>query len=320
MVPEVLMEESASKTNKTKSFTKILSDRLYSYLLLLPAMAVILSFSIFPLVYAIAVAFHYVDLTLGGEFGQFVGLKNFKDVLDNSYFWGTVYRTLFITIFAVSTEMVLGVGLAFLLNQLRWFKGIVRALFLLPLAAAPAAISMIWRYMYNPEFGVYNAILAKIGLPTPNWLGDLVLAPFSIIAFDVWQWTPFVTLIVLAGLQSLPREPFEAAELDGASSWMVFRKLTFPMLYPVLMLVFILRVIDLIRLYDPIATMTLGGPGTATETITFYIYRVGLRYFRLDQASAMSLLMLYAIVVFSAMILRPLMRMQSLRAERGSRR
>lgn len=296
---------------------RALSDRWYSYLLVTPALVVILFFALIPLFYAINVAFHAVDLTAGGAIGRLVGLKNFRDMLNNSLFWDAIGRTLTIAVVAVGVEMVLGTALAFLINQLRWFKGPIRALFLLPLAAAPAAVSMIWRYMFDNEFGVYNGILRTMNLPTVNWLGGATTAPLSIILFDIWQWTPFVMLIVLAGLQSLPKEPFEAAELDGASFWMVLRRLTLPMLTPVMSLILVLRSIDTLRLYDPVATMTMGGPGTATETVSYYIYRMGLKYFRLDQASAMSLLMLFAIVVVTGLLLRPLMQYHAERAKRG---
>jgi multiple sugar transport system permease protein len=192
----------------------------------------------------------------------------------------------------------------------------VRSLLLLPLAAAPIAIGLVWRYMYHSDFGVFNAILAALGLPELNWLGDLQLAMPSIIIFDIWQWTPFVAIITLAGLQSLPKEPFEAAELDGASTWQVLRRLTFPMLTPVLTLIFVLRAIDAVRLYDAVASLTRGGPGAATETLTYYLYRLGLKYFRMDQASAMSLLFLYAVVIFTGIVVRRLMREQAERAQR----
>jgi multiple sugar transport system permease protein len=170
--------------------------------------------------------------------------------------------------------------------------------------------------MYHSDFGVFNAFLAALGLPEQNWLGDLRLAMPSIIVFDIWQWTPFVAIITLAGLQSLPKEPFEAAELDGASTWQVLRRLTFPMLTPVLTLIFVLRAIDAVRLYDAVASLTRGGPGAATETLTYYLYRLGLKYFRMDQASAMSLLFLYAVVIFTGIVVRRLMREQAERAQR----
>ena len=305
-----------SPMKKNKVPTKVLSDRWYSYLLATPAMIVLIFFGLVPLFYAIYLAFHHVDLISGG-IGSFVGLNNFRDALNNDVFWSATGRTLIFTIAAVGIEMVLGISLAFLINQMKWFKGIIRALFLLSLACAPAAVGLVWRYLYDPDFGVYTALLKMVGITAPNWLGDPNTAMPAIIAFDVWQWTPFVLLVVLAGLQSLPKEPFEAAELDGASNWMVLRRLTFPMLSPVLTLIFILRTIDAIKLYDAVITMTRGGPGIATETVTYFLYRVGLKYFRLDQASAMALLVLFAVVVFCGIVLRPLMKSQASRARRA---
>ncbi len=308
--------KDTSQTLPGKAIKEGLSDRLYSYLLVTPAMVVLIFFGLVPLFYAIYLAFHYADLTAGG-IGAFIGLENFRAALNNAQYWSATARTLEFTVFSVGLEMILGITLAFLINQLKWFKGIIRALFLLPLASAPAAVGLVWRYLYDPDFGIYTAILGYLGIHAPNWLGDPRTAMPSIVLFDIWQWTPFVILIVLAGLQSMPKEPFEAAELDGASTWMVLRRLTFPMLTPVLTLVFILRTIDVIKMYDAVITMTRGGPGTATETVTYYLYRIGLKYFRLDQASAMALLVLFAVVVFSGIVLRPLMKSQAERSRRA---
>jgi multiple sugar transport system permease protein len=294
-----------------------MSDTWYSILLITPAMLIILFFALFPLGYAINLSLRHVDLTSAVGIGPFVGLDNYRFALNDKFFWQAARRTLTFAIFAVSIEMVLGAAIAFLLNGLLWGKGIVRSLLILPLAAAPAAVGLVWRYMYHPDFGVYNAIMSALGLPERNWLGAVRLAMPSVILFDVWQWTPFVALIVLAGLQSLPKEPFEAAELDGASNWQVFRRLMLPMLAPVLTLIFVLRTIDAIRLYDAIVSLTHGGPGTATETLTYYLYRLGMKFFRLDQASAISLLFLYVTIIFTGVVLRSMMRTQAERARRA---
>jgi multiple sugar transport system permease protein len=296
---------------------KAMSDTWYSILLITPAMLIIIFFALFPLSYAIDLSLRHVDLTSAVGIGPFVGLDNYRFALNDKFFWQAARRTVTFAIFAVSIEMVLGVAIAFLLNGLRWGKGVVRSLLILPLAAAPAAVGLVWRYMYHPDFGVYNAIVSAVGLPERNWLGNVHLAMPSVIVFDVWQWTPFVALIVLAGLQSLPKEPFEAAALDGASTWQVLRRLTFPMLAPVLTLVFVLRSIDAIRLYDAIVSLTHGGPGTATETLTYYLYRLGMKFFRLDQASAISLLFLYVTIIFTGVVLRSMMRAQAERARRA---
>jgi multiple sugar transport system permease protein len=287
---------------------QVVSDTVYSVLLIAPALILILIFALIPLGYAIDVSFRFADLTSPEGVSDYVGLDNYRFVLDDEFFWASAQRTLFFAVIAVSVEMVGGVAIAFLLHDMRWFKGITRSLIILPLAASPVAVGLIWRNMYHPDFGVYNYLLSLVGIAEQNWRGDPDLAMYSVIIFDIWQWTPFVILITLAGLQALPKEPFEAAQLDGASRFRVLRTLTFPMLAPVLTLVFVLRAIDAIRLYDAVFSLTSGGPGTRTEVLTYYLYRTGLRFFRLDQASAMALLFLYATVVFTGLVLRRFMR------------
>ncbi len=289
---------------------KVLSDTWYSILLVLPAMLIIGFFALFPLFYAINIAFRYADLTSPIGIGGFVGLDNFRFALNDRFFWASTRITVTFTLTAVTIEMVFGIFIAFLLNGAKWFKGILRSILLLPLASAPAAVGLIWRYMYHPEFGVYgyylnhNPIARRFFTSEINLLGDVRLALASIIVFDIWQWTPFVAVIVLAALQSLPKEPFEAAELDGASTFQVLRRLTFPMLSPVITLVFLLRTIDALRLFDAVYSLTRGGPGTATETLSFYLYRLGLVKFRMDQASAIALLFLYASIIITILALR----------------
>jgi multiple sugar transport system permease protein len=213
--------------------------------------------------------------------------------------------------------MVLGIAIAFLINGATAGKGIIRSLMVLPLATSAAVTGLFWRYLYDTQFGLINYFLGLLHLPQPNWLGDYTIALWSVVLFDVWQWTPFVALIALAGLQALPKEPFEAAELDGASTFRVLRTLTFPMLKPVLFLVLVLRTIDSVRLYDAVAVLTRGGPGTTTESMTFYLYRTGLKLFRMDYASTMAVFFLYAMLVASLFALAPLLKQFSTRASEG---
>lgn len=297
-------------------FKKPMSDSTYSLALIAPAMIIIFFFALYPLFYALDLSFRHVDLTSAVGIGPHIGLDNYRFALNDSFFWSAAGRTALFAVVVVSIEMFLGISIGFLLNGLRWFKGLVRGLILLPLAASPAAVGLIWRYMYHPDFGVFNYFMTALGLPTANWLGSTYLAMPCVMLFDIWQWTPFVAIITLAGLQALPKEPFEAAELDGASTFQILRRITFPMLAPVLTLVFVLRSIDAVRLYDPIVMLTNGGPGTATETLTYYLYRIGMKFFKLDHASTMSILFLYATIAFCAWAMRPLMKSQAGRAER----
>lgn len=297
-----------------KPYRKAMSDTWFSVLLIAPAMIIILFFALVPLGYAINVSLRYADLTRGG-IKEFVGLNNYRTVLFDNFFWKSVSVTLTFTFFAVSIEMILGIFVAFLINGATVGKGLIRSLLILPLATAPAVTGLFWRYLYDTQFGLYNYFLGLLGLPQPNWLGDIKIALWAVIIFDVWQWMPFVALITLAGLQSLPKEPFEAAELDGASYLKVLRRLTFPMLAPVLFLVGILRTIDSLRLYDAVAVLTRGGPGSTTETMTYYLFRNGLQFFRMDYASTMALLFLYAVVLASIFALRPLLTRFAARAQ-----
>lgn len=293
-----------------------LSESRYALLLVAPALVIIFFFALYPLVYAVVLSLRHVDLTSQVGVGEFVGGDNYRWALRSRLFWGALGRTMIFSVGVITVEMVLGVFIAFMLNRITFLKGLFRSMLILPLAAAPAAVGLIWRYMYHPDFGVYNYFMSILGLPEQNWLGREMLALPSVMLFDIWQWTPFVAIITLAGLQALPKEPFEAAELDGGSAWQVHRRLTFPMLRPVLTLVFVLRTIDAIRLYDPIVMLTSGGPGTATETLTYYIYRVSMRFFRMDHGSAMSLIFLYGTVVFCLLVLRRLLMEMGQRAER----
>ena len=302
-----------SMGSERKRRGRSISDTWFSVLLITPAAIIILFFALVPLGYALNVSFRQADLTRGGIQG-FVGLDNYRTVLADDYFWQSVRTTLVFTFFAVGIEMVLGIAIAFLISSVTVGKTLVRSLLILPLATAPAVTGLFWRYLYDTQFGLYNYFLGLAGLPQPNWLGDIKIALWALIVFDVWLWMPFVALIVLAGLQSLPKEPFEAAELDGASTYRILRTLTFPMLMPVLFLVAILRTIDALRLYDAVAVLTRGGPGTITETMTFYLWRTGLQFFRMDQASAMALLFLYGVIVGSLFALRPLLNRFAARA------
>ncbi|MEN6298380.1 MAG: sugar ABC transporter permease [Anaerolineaceae bacterium] len=314
MVSSVVSPSDNPQIKADKPRKKAMSDGLFSMLLIAPAMIIILFFALVPLGYAMDVSLRFADLTRGG-IKEFVGLENYRIVLFDNYFWKSVRVTLIFTVCAVSIEMILGVFVAFLINGATVGKGLIRSLLILPLATAPAVTGLFWRYLYDTQFGLFNFFLGKLGLPQPNWLGDIDVALWAVIVFDVWQWMPYIALIVLAGLQSLPKEPFEAAELDGASYFKVLRRLTFPMLTPVLFLVGVLRTIDCLRLYDAVAVLTRGGPGSATETMTYYLYRTGLQFFRMDYASTMALLFLYAVVLASMFALRPLLNRFASRAQ-----
>ena len=262
-----------------------------------PAMTVLVALSVYPFLYAI-------DISLRTPSG--FGLSNFTRLPTDQFFLVSLWQTLVYTAGALTLEFTLGFILAMLVN--REFRGrqVLRSILLIPMLLPPVVVAVIWRLILNPEFGVLNGTLRTLGFDTKGltWLGAERSAMFSVILVDVWQWTPFLFLLLLAGLQGLPVEPFEAAVVDGASRWQVFRRLTLPMLKPVIAIAVLLRGMDLLRVFDQIFILTQGGPGFATETVTLYIYRTAFRYWNFGYAAAMSFVLLVAITVIARSFLR----------------
>jgi multiple sugar transport system permease protein len=232
-----------------------------------------------------------------------VALGNYTSLLfHDPRFWGAVARTFVFTIVAVVVETVLGVIIALVLNRETRGQNLIKTLFLLPMIATPVAVGMVWLLMFEPSIGVINYLLELLRLPQGLWLASPNQALASLILVDVWQWTPMITLIVLAGLASLSREPFEAAIVDGASRLQTVFYITLPLIKSTVVAAVILRTIDAIKTYDIIYTMTQGGPGFATETLNIYSFVLGFQYFQMGKASAL-LMIFFALVLGLAIIL-----------------
>ncbi|MEW6229461.1 MAG: sugar ABC transporter permease, partial [Bacillota bacterium] len=293
-------------TRRSLAF-ELTRGRYFRYLILTPALIIIFFFALFPLFYTLRLSFMNQVLTNPNP-ATFVGLQNYRRALNDPLFWSSLHKTIFFTLGAVSLEMLLGTLIAFLLTQPLAGRGLVRTLMLLPVTAAPIAVGLVWRYMYHADFGIINYLVEQVGLSRRNWLGEPSIAMLSIIAFDVWQWTPFVAFVISAGLHALSREPFEAAQVDGAPRWLVFKSLIVPMLAPLWVFVFLLRVIDAVRLYDPIYALTRGGPGTATETLSWYLYRNAFAYWDTSYSAVIALLFLYGMLIISSLTIRAMER------------
>jgi multiple sugar transport system permease protein len=203
-------------------------------------------------------------------------------------------------------EIPLGLGIALLLNRKMIGQRVFRSLIVLPLMAAPIAVGQVWRIMYHYEFGVIPYVVKSIFGTTPNFTADPSWALFSLIVYDWWQWTPFIILVLLAGLQALPLEPYESATIYGASTVQKFRYITLPMLRKLIIFIALFRVIDLIKTYDVVMAMTMGGPGRSTELISVHLYRTAFWYWQIGYACAISLIMVYAVIVISSYSLKRL--------------
>ena len=270
-------------------------------LFLAPALAVLLALSIYPLIYSVTISLQQetaagISWTLG----------NFTRLFSDGFFWTAMVHTVIYAAVALTCEFLLGLGLALLLNNQIRGRGFFRASLLVPMMLPTVVVGVVWRLMLNPNFGAINGTLKQFGVDTESltWTASPKLAMLSVIAVDVWQWTPFVFLVLLAGLQAIPQEPYEAALIDGSNVWATFWHVTLPLLKPSILIVLLLRTMDLLRVFDQIFILTEGGPGFATETISLYIYRAAFRFFDFGYAAAMSFVLLALTNIISALYIR----------------
>lgn len=282
-----------------------MTKKLTPYLFLLPVIAVLVSLTFYPTIFSIRLSMTSYELGKPLSLVEFIGIGNFKSILTSFAFWKAIEVTFIYTGTCVFIEMLLGTGIALLLEKN--FKGekVVRSAIFIPMMMTPVAVSLVWKSMYNYTYGVINYYLGFIGL-TPRWLGDPLPCLLATILVDVWQWTPFVVIIVLAGLYSLPIEPFEAAEIDGASGWQKLRCITIPLLKPLMMVALLIRIFDSFKIFDNIYILTMGGPGLATEVLSLSIYKANFYYRQVGKAAAMSLFMLVIAIVISQFLIKAL--------------
>ena len=260
----------------------------------LPLVLVLSVVMIYPLAFSGWLSFQNYRLTRLSDV-HFIGFENFGFIATDPSFLNAMANTLTFVFGAVALELTVGLGLALLLQRLRLFQNFARSILLAPMFITPIAVGLMFRFLLNAEIGVVSYYLARIGI-TVDWFGaDLAL--FSIILIDVWQWTPFMLLMFLAGLESLPKAPFEAARVDGAGPWLTFRHVTLPMLRPVIVVALIIRALDAFKVFEYVYAITRGGPGDATETMMYFIYKTGFRFFRMGEAAAAAILLVMVTLV-----------------------
>lgn len=254
-----------------------------------PAVLFVLLLTLAPILLLTALSFSRLAWAAGQAQWSFVGLQNYANLAADTLLGASFWNTLVFAFIAVSLQVVLGLGLAALSSGVRHGRVAYRTIFLLPMLLPGIVIGAMWKLMYGFDYGVINQLLDVVGVAGQNWLGSRQWALASIIVVDIWHWTPFCYLLLLAGLESLPRDVYEAARIDGAGAWHIFRRITLPLLAPTLAVTFMFRLIMAFKVFDEIYLLTGGGPGTATEVISFTIYR---RFFTEDRAgygAAMSL-------------------------------
>ena len=262
-------------------------DRL---IFLVPSMTVLTVLLVYPLAYSLGLSFYNYYLPVPRT--TFVGFDNFRFILGDDAFWEALGVTARFTGAAVAIEVVLGIAVALLLDAHIPCRRFVNTVVLLPMAITPAVAGLLMRWMFESNWGLVNYFLGLVGVRGPGWTGDPAWALWSIIFADVWQNTPFVILVIYAGLQSVPVEPLEAAMVDGASRAQTLAHVVFPFLRPLILFVLIIRSMDAFRIFDQVFVMTGGGPGTTTQTITFYNYVMAFRQLRMGRASALGVITL----------------------------
>ncbi|EPX87587.1 carbohydrate ABC transporter membrane protein 1, CUT1 family [Rubellimicrobium thermophilum DSM 16684] len=270
-----------------------------------PAVTALAAVGILPLGYAVWKSLHDFNLTRIAR-QKFVGLDNYVAVLGDPVFWAAVGRTAMLFVIAVPIQIALGLMIALVLHRpgLGFWKTLTRLSLVLPMATTYAVVGLLAQVMLNQKYGVVNQMLGWIGIDPINFIGDPTNAFIAVVLWDIWQWTPFVALVLLAGLSTVPPEIEEAARLETKSGWTILRHVQLPFLVPSLVAVLILRTADTLKLFDMPFTMTRGGPGSATEFIAVLIERVGNRQFDIGMAAAQSIIMLAITIVLARLYIR----------------
>lgn len=277
------------------------NDRV-KYYFIWPAFLVVLAVSIFPLIYSLTISFMSFRLVPPTP-PRFVGFGNYISLLQQERFWTVVKTTSLIVVVSVTLQYVIGFAVALALHAKVAGERLFRIGFLLPMLLAPVAVALIARMIFNPTMGPLNGLFSLFGFPNLPFLTSAHWALGAIIAVEVWQWTPFVILLMLAGLQTLPDDVYEAAALEGATPWQQFWGITFPMLLPISAAVVFIRLVESYKIIDTVFVLTGGGPGISTETLTLFAYQEGFKKFNLGYTSALSFLFLIVITVIGTVYL-----------------
>ncbi len=288
-----------------------MSNQTFGMVMLSPAMLFVACVAVWPLIRTLWLSLYTQNLATGLE-PEFAGMANYVRVMGDGRFLHTLRVTAMFTVWAVSLELVLGLGFAVLMNRTFRGRGFARAVTLIPWAMPTAVLALAWVWIFNDQFGIFNDLLLRTGLldKPVAWLGNTGTAMFSLIFADVWKTTPFMMIILLAGLQNISAELYEAAAIDGSGAWNTFFRITLPMLVPAIFLAVLFRTLQSLGIFDLVYVMTGGGPGGATETVGVYTYGTFLRYLDFGYGAALVMTTFVLMALVAAAIYWPLSRMK----------
>ena len=288
------------------------SEERLGWALAFPALGIVALIAVFPMLWTFWESLHLDDLRMPWLGRPFVGWGNYVEVTSDARFWNALGRTTLFAVVTVALELGAGLVLALLLDRIVRARGIVRTIVILPWAIPTVVAALVWRFIFESPGGLATAALAEIGVAAPTWFADELAAWVPLVLADVWKTTPFVALLLLAGLQNIDRSLYEAADVDGAGPWQQFINITLPLLKPAVLVAALFRALDAFRVFDVVFVMTGGGPGTATETVAMYTFSTLLQHLRFGYGSALSViafvlafaLALFGLRVFGAGALR----------------
>ena len=308
MVERVTLDRSAQPALRRGAALSEWSDRHFKYLLVAPAMLLILALSIYPLLFSLWVAFVNYDFQIPGH--AFVGLKNFRQVVNDPVARSSVGVTAMLTVANVAAEFLLGLALALSMVKVFRGRGLIMSILIVPLFISPVIVGQAWALILQRPFGPTNYILSQLlgHDVTISWLTQRPWNYIALVVADAWQWTPFMFVILLAGLTAVPPHIYEAAELDGVGPWQTFWHITVPHIAPMMLLAVTFRLLDALKLFDTIFMMTGGGPGTQTYSTSFYLYTIGFTQFHLSNATAGSWMFLVITAILITFLVRRLLR------------
>jgi multiple sugar transport system permease protein len=269
---------------------------------LVPAIALLAAIILFPIGYSFNLTFRSFSLVIPGKTGQWVGLENYVRLLTDQHFLTALGRVGLFGLIAVSLEVVVGVAVAYLLNALHFGRRLLTSLLLIPTIITPVVIGLMFNFIFNAQFGLFSYVLSMVGIHLKDGvLNNPTTAFAALIAIDIWEWMPFIALIVLAGLQAIPEQPLEAARMDGANGWQIFWSIMLPMLRPVLSVAVLFRAAEAIREFDKVYILTGGGPGSATEVADLFLYRISFANWDLSYGATLGVVM-FAIAMVVAVV------------------
>jgi len=285
-------------------------DKHVKWVLMAPTLIILIGTTLYPFIYSFVTSFRYWKLTRSPEPGGFIGFENYVRAFSDAGFWNSVWVTVVFTVISVVLSMVIGLAIALILERATKLNTFMKSLLIFPFAMAPALKGYSWRFMLNPDYGIIDSMIDAVFpfMADVVWLGEPYWAVFWLAMTEIWGWAPYIALVFIGALGALPRETLNAAKVDGASTFQIFWYITLPQLKPIIIMVGLLKTIFSVKMFDQVVTLTGGGPGRATETLNFYVYTQGFKFYDMGYASALAYILVTTMFIFAFIYVRFLMK------------